>query len=278
MTFLVGEALTGSIGGRRRGPTRNRLPHSRQGLGYAAHTHSAKRKDQRREILSMGAGFHDRRHQHCRAVRGRRFAIRRNDALASHGDQTGPGALPDRVCPSPSHLGLAGKPMTVRRSTREALEERFPDLISASQPATGFVELRYVIDGVSVIVDASGQPFEMEDQRNWSDASYESYAQTFGFPHAYKVNAGEVVEHRLILTVSGGGVRPQSGAENSNSSLPTRAGSGNLPRARHRHGFGVGTCSTPGAARLAQTSREDRFAKGLRSRLSQHERTQKATD
>lgn len=109
--------------------------------------------------------------------------------------------------------GLAGKPMTVRRSTREALEERFPDLISASQPAIGFVELRYVIDGVSVIVDTSGQPFEMEDQRNWSDASYKSYAQTFGFPHAYKVNAGEVVEHRLILTVSGGGVRPQSGAE-----------------------------------------------------------------
>ena len=55
--------------------------------------------------------------------------------------------------------GLAGKPMTVRRSTREALEERFPDLISASQPAIGFVELRYVIDGVSVIVDTSGQPF-----------------------------------------------------------------------------------------------------------------------
>ena len=141
--------------------------------------------------------------------------------------------------------GLAGKPMTVRRSTREALEERFPDLISASQPAIGFVELRYVIDGVSVIVDTSGQPFEMEDQRNWSDASYKSYAQTFGFPHAYKVNAGEVVEHRLILTVSGGGVRPQSGAE-LRLSLPTRAGSGNLPRAH----------------------RQDRFAKGL-TRLSQ---------
>jgi hypothetical protein len=48
-----------------------------------------------------------------------------------------------------------------------------------------------------------GQAFEMEDQRNWSDASYKTYPCTASFPEPYPLEAGEIIEQRLRLKFAG---------------------------------------------------------------------------
>jgi D-apionolactonase len=43
----------------------------------------------------------------------------------------------------------------------------------------------------------------MEDQRNWSDASYKTYCRPLSRPFPYVVEAGEVIEQRITIALSG---------------------------------------------------------------------------
>jgi hypothetical protein len=99
--------------------------------------------------------------------------------------------------------GLAGQSMTLRRADGNMIEAAFPQDISPSQPVADFVAISYAIRGVSVDVEMHGQPFEMEDQRNWSDASYKAYPCTASFPEAYPLKAGDIIEESLHLKFAG---------------------------------------------------------------------------
>src|SRR5262249_38038947 len=47
----------------------------------------------------------------------------------------------------------------------------------------------------------AGDVFEMEDQRNWSDASFKTYSRPLEWPWPYTLEAGATVEQAVTLSV-----------------------------------------------------------------------------
>ena len=48
-----------------------------------------------------------------------------------------------------------------------------------------------------------GDTFEMEDQRNWTDASYKTYVRPLALPWPYTLAKGTVIEQAVRLSVHG---------------------------------------------------------------------------
>jgi hypothetical protein len=89
-------------------------------------------------------------------------------------------------------VGIAGTPATVEHVDGHIVETRFPDQIEPWQP---FMDMRAISHSVTAGVSArclmEGDTFEMEDQRNWSDASYKTYVRPLALPWPYHVPANE---------------------------------------------------------------------------------------
>ena len=100
--------------------------------------------------------------------------------------------------------GVAGQPMTLRHPDGTTTDTRFPALISPAQPARDIAGMAHVVNGVVVNIAMEGEVFEMEDQRNWSDASFKTYCRTLSLPYPYSVAAGEVIRQRITLTLTAG--------------------------------------------------------------------------
>jgi D-apionolactonase len=94
---------------------------------------------------------------------------------------------------------LAGLPF---RNGDEEL--RFPERISPHQPARGIRELRWSADGAEHRVAFEGEVFEMEDQRNWTDASFKTYGTPLALPFPVEVAPGDVVRQSVRIASSGG--------------------------------------------------------------------------
>ena len=71
--------------------------------------------------------------------------------------------------------GLAGQPLRVDHPDGRSETAVFPERIAPSQPIRDIRALAYRIGPAAVRATMSGEVFEMEDQRNWSDASYKTY-------------------------------------------------------------------------------------------------------
>jgi hypothetical protein len=99
-------------------------------------------------------------------------------------------------------VGLAGSPAKVEHVDGRVNETRFPDRIDPWQP---FKDMRaithHVLPGVSAECRMEGDTFEMEDQRNWSDASYKTYVRPLALPWPYQIAANEPVRHRIVLSI-----------------------------------------------------------------------------
>lgn len=99
-------------------------------------------------------------------------------------------------------LGVAGEPLTVRHPDGSSEETTFPVLIKPSQPAMSITGLVHRAGAAQVELAFGGEIFEMEDQRNWSDASYKTYCRPLLKPYPYDVEDGEVVEQSIVLNLS----------------------------------------------------------------------------
>lgn len=106
---------------------------------------------------------------------------------------------------------VAGKPVTVTHKDGRASEATFPELISPAQPIFDIRALRHqVADGLFVTCRMEAAfphdrdaIFEMEDQRNWSDASYKTYVGSLLNPWPYEIARGAKVSQRITLTFEG---------------------------------------------------------------------------
>ncbi|MGV3614643.1 MAG: hypothetical protein ACO1SV_04825 [Fimbriimonas sp.] len=96
-----------------------------------------------------------------------------------------------------------GAPCAVTRTDGQTLQGRFPNLISPHQPFFEIAGIRHEIQGISVRVRFEGETFEMEDQRNWMDASFKTYCRPLDLPRPYSLAEGETVSHRVTITVEG---------------------------------------------------------------------------
>jgi len=77
----------------------------------------------------------------------------------------------------------------------------FPEFISPHQP---FMDMQAISHQVETDLWAevrfSGDTFEMEDQRNWTDASYKTYCTPLAVPYPVEVKAGTKISQSIKLT------------------------------------------------------------------------------
>lgn len=101
--------------------------------------------------------------------------------------------------------GLAGSPVTVEHTDGSVVATKLPELIDPWQP---FKDLRAITHevrpGVAAECRMEGDTFEMEDQRNWSDASYKTYVRPLALPWPYVLPAGQANRQTVSLRITGG--------------------------------------------------------------------------
>lgn len=96
--------------------------------------------------------------------------------------------------------GVVGTPLERTRpdGRRETLE--FPAAVSPGQPVFDIAALSHEVDGVGVTMTFEGDVFEMEDQRNWTDASFKTYCRPLGLPRPFDIEQGERITQRIAMT------------------------------------------------------------------------------
>jgi hypothetical protein len=99
--------------------------------------------------------------------------------------------------------GVAGVSVEVEHASGGRETTAFPKLVDPSQPIFDIRTLTHApAHGLTVAVTMEGEAYEMEDQRNWTDASFKTYVRPLakGFP--YDLMAGERIEQRVTLRVA----------------------------------------------------------------------------
>jgi len=100
--------------------------------------------------------------------------------------------------------GCAGRSVDVEHVDGSREQAAFPQRISAYQPFFGVRALKHEFaPGSFVTARLEGDTFEMEDQRNWSDASFKTYVRPIGLPWPYELAAEQSLEQRVTLTIEG---------------------------------------------------------------------------
>lgn len=99
--------------------------------------------------------------------------------------------------------GLAGGNVAVTHGDGRSEPSIFPKEITPSQPVYDMAGLTYSIDGATAEIIFEGEIFEMEDQRNWTDASYKTYCRPLGWPRPYLIKKGETLSQKISVSFSG---------------------------------------------------------------------------
>ncbi len=111
---------------------------------------------------------------------------------------------------------VAGQPAVVEHVDGSREEAVFPELISPAQP---FKDIRAIHHQVTPSITArccmNGDVFEMEDQRNWSDASYKTYVRPLSLPWPYVMEQGVVNRQSVEL-----GIERSQGPATKSSARP----------------------------------------------------------
>jgi hypothetical protein len=77
----------------------------------------------------------------------------------------------------------AGQPVVIGKADGTEQRGTFPADISPHQPFTDIRSIRHPVrDGIQAEVRFDGEVFEMEDHRNWTDASFKTYCTPPGRP------------------------------------------------------------------------------------------------
>ena len=100
--------------------------------------------------------------------------------------------------------GVVGKPVDVVHVEGKREKRTFPKLISPGQPIFEVRSLKHtVMSGVTATVFMEGNKFEMEDHRNWMDASYKTYVCSLLDPWPYTLPAGQMFAQSVNLSIAG---------------------------------------------------------------------------
>jgi hypothetical protein len=98
----------------------------------------------------------------------------------------------------------AGAACAVRHPDGRLEAGVFPRFISPHQPFKAIEAITHeVAPGTQAEVRFHGDTFEMEDQRNWSDASFKTYSTPLELPFPARIEAGTRVTQSVTLTLLG---------------------------------------------------------------------------
>jgi hypothetical protein len=124
--------------------------------------------------------------------------------------------------------GIAGEPVTVEHVDGRTVETEFPEVINPDCPIRDIRALTHrVAPGLTVRCEMTGDTFEMEDQRNWTDASYKTYVRPLSLPHPYTLAAGETVVQAVSLGFEG--AAPAGSAAGGGVTVSVGERSGTVP-------------------------------------------------
>lgn len=105
------------------------------------------------------------------------------------------------ICVLHPIIECAGQPCTVEHSDGKLETGVFPRHISAIEPFHDVRKISYGISGVMATLTFDGDQFEMEDQRNWSDASFKTYCTPQSEPKPASIHVGDTVQQSVALTL-----------------------------------------------------------------------------
>src|SRR5215217_3021494 len=100
-------------------------------------------------------------------------------------------------------MTLAGVHATVE-TPDGTVEGSFPDLISPHQPFIDMQSIAHVTTSGEIVIRFEGDLWEMEDQRNWTDASYKTYSTPLRLPYPIEIHEGDRVWQRVSIEARGG--------------------------------------------------------------------------
>ena len=101
--------------------------------------------------------------------------------------------------------GVAGFPVDIEHVDGRKVKSKFPELVNPVQPVLDIRSLTHeVAPGLKATVRMEGDTFEMEDHRNWTDASFKTYVRPLSRPWPYTLKAGEAVEQAIRVTLGAG--------------------------------------------------------------------------
>jgi len=93
-----------------------------------------------------------------------------------------------------------GVACTIEKTDGSSEQGKFPDAISPHQPFRDIRSITYeAAPGLRVTVALEGDVFEMEDQRNWSDASYKTYCTPLHLPFPMEVRQGTRIRQQVTV-------------------------------------------------------------------------------
>jgi D-apionolactonase len=107
----------------------------------------------------------------------------------------------------------SGKPVTVEHADGGVEQATFPTIIDPVQPMMNLRSLTHEASpGLTVTCRLEGDVYEMEDQRNWTDASYKTYVRPLALPWPYTLSQGEALDQAVRVNVTGSAAAAPKGA------------------------------------------------------------------
>ena len=98
----------------------------------------------------------------------------------------------------------AGQPWIIENVRGEKSKGRFPIYIAPHQPAKEIREIAHELaPDLWARVRMEGEVFEMEDQRNWTDASFKTYCTPLEIPYPVRISQGTKVQQKITLRLEG---------------------------------------------------------------------------
>ncbi|GHA44220.1 hypothetical protein GCM10008927_06240 [Amylibacter ulvae] len=95
---------------------------------------------------------------------------------------------------------VAGCPVEIQHSDGSVEHGNFPALIEPWQPFVDINAITHQAGNHTIRCQLVGDTFEMEDQRQWGDASFKTYNRPLAQPWPYTIADGDSVEQSVSLT------------------------------------------------------------------------------
>lgn len=121
----------------------------------------------------------------------------------------------------------AGQPWVLETVDGGTLRGRFPKFVAPHQPAKNLRAIAHeVAPGLRARVAFEGDVFEMEDQRNWTDASFKTYCTPLAIPYPVELVPGDKISQKVRIRIEGEGFGAAAG---NASDAADRSGRSPLP-------------------------------------------------
>ena len=127
-------------------------------------------------------------------------------------------------------IDVVGEPVEIVHTDGTKKKTKFPKFISPGQPVFDIRSLKHeVVPGVTATVLMEGNKFEMEDHRNWMDASYKTYVCSLLDPWPYTLKKGEPFTRSITLTMEGKPKARGTAKKSSGISVAVGSAKGSIP-------------------------------------------------